>query len=205
MERIMNSQAYAKAKDPSQNFYASQKKTLEINPYHPLVKELNKRVVKDEKDEAAQDLARVMFETATLRLGFVIRDSLDFAKRIERMLRMSMGVDLHAAVELPEEEDEEEQREEKEEDEGRGGVRRSGVLVFLATPLLLTPPLPSSSSFSSLCSSSSSSSGSSTAACRSTPIDILSMRSIRFAKSRESRITKPNRNVAVSNITRAKS
>lgn len=115
MERIMNSQAYAKAKDPSQNFYASQKKTLEINPYHPLVKELNKRVVKDEKDEAAQDLARVMFETATLRSGFVIRDSLDFAKRIERMLRMSMGVDLHAAVELPEEEDEEEKKEETEE------------------------------------------------------------------------------------------
>jgi len=115
MERIMNSQAYAKAKDPSQNFYASQKKTLEINPYHPLVKELNKRVTKDAKDEAAMDLARVMFETATLRSGFVIRDSLDFAKRIERMMRMSMGVDLHAAVELPEEEDEEEKKEEPEE------------------------------------------------------------------------------------------
>merc|ERR1719427_1772391 len=61
------------------------------------------------------DLARVMFETATLRSGFVIRDSLDFAKRIERMMRMSMGVDLHAAVELPEEEDEEEKKEEPEE------------------------------------------------------------------------------------------
>merc|ERR550534_1085029 len=116
MERIMNSQAYAKAKDPSQNFYASQKKTLEINPYHPLVKELNKRVTKDAKDEAAMDLARVMFETATLRSGFVIRDSLDFAKRIERMLRMSMGVDLHATVDLPEDEEEEEKKEEETEE-----------------------------------------------------------------------------------------
>jgi len=116
MERIMNSQAYAKAKDPSQNFYASQKKTLEINPYHPLVKELNKRVNADAKDEKAKDLARVMFETATLRSGYNIRDSLDFAKRIERMLRMSMGVDLHATVDLPEDEEEEEKKEEETEE-----------------------------------------------------------------------------------------
>ncbi len=44
MERIMKSQAYAKAKDPTQDFYANQKKTLEINPRHPVIKELLKRV-----------------------------------------------------------------------------------------------------------------------------------------------------------------
>jgi len=111
MERIMNSQAYAKSKDPSQNFYATQKKTLEVNPYHPLIKELNKRVIASTEDDIAKDLAQVMFETATLRSGFVIKDSLDFAKRIERMLRISMGVDLHATVDLPEEADEDEEKE----------------------------------------------------------------------------------------------
>lgn len=40
MERIMKSQAYAKAKDPSQEFYAMMKKTFEINPRHPVIKEL---------------------------------------------------------------------------------------------------------------------------------------------------------------------
>merc|ERR1712142_1159456 len=103
MERIMNSQAYAKAKDPSNNFYATQKKILEINVYHPLVKELNKKVTADPEDQTAKDLVRVMFETATLRSGYTIKDSLDFASRIERMLRMSMGVDLDAKVDLPEE------------------------------------------------------------------------------------------------------
>lgn len=44
MERIMKSQAYAKMQDPTQNFYANQKKTLEINPRHPVIKELLKRV-----------------------------------------------------------------------------------------------------------------------------------------------------------------
>lgn len=119
MERIMNSQAYAKAKDPSSNFYASQKKTLEINVYHPLMKELNKRISTDAEDQTAKDLARVMFETATLRSGYVVKDSLDFAGRIERMLRLSMGVDPDAKVELPEEDEaaEEEATEEVKADD----------------------------------------------------------------------------------------
>jgi heat shock protein beta len=47
MERIMNSQAYAKPNDPMQSFYAQQKKTFEINPRHPVVRELLKRVEAD--------------------------------------------------------------------------------------------------------------------------------------------------------------
>jgi len=106
MERIMNSQAYAKTKDASNNFYATQKKILEINVYHPLVIELNKKITADPEDTTAKDLVRVMFETATLRSGYTVKDSVDFAARIERMLRMSMGVDLDAKVELPEEPEE---------------------------------------------------------------------------------------------------
>jgi len=120
MERIMNSQAYAKAKDPSTNFYATQKKTLEINVYHPLIAELKKKVAADPEDKTAKDLARVMYETATLRSGYNIKDSLDFAQRVERMLRLSMGVDLDAKVELPEDDEpaEEEAAEEiKAEDD----------------------------------------------------------------------------------------
>lgn len=123
MERIMNSQAYAKAKDPSSNFYATQKKILEINVYHPLVIELNKRMTADPEDKTALDLTRVMFETATLRSGYAIKDSADFAKRIESMLRLSMGVDPDAKAELPEEESAEEESTEEvkaEDDEEEG-------------------------------------------------------------------------------------
>merc|ERR1711937_223085 len=115
MERIMNSQAYAKSKDPANNFYATQKKTLELNVYHPLVQELHKRVLADEKDQAAADLARLLFETATLRSGYQIKDSLDFANRIERMMRISVGVDINAKVSLPEEDVAEEATEGSEE------------------------------------------------------------------------------------------
>ncbi|XP_074610216.1 endoplasmin-like [Acropora palmata] len=117
MERIMRSQAYAKRDDPSNEYYANQKKTLEVNPRHPLVKELLKRVETDKEDKTAKDLARVLFETATLRSGFMIKDSQDFAGRIERMLRLSMGVDLEATVDPDVEEPEEKEEEEKEGEE----------------------------------------------------------------------------------------
>ncbi|EDO45344.1 predicted protein [Nematostella vectensis] len=115
MERIMRSQAYAKSSDPSNEYYATQKKTLEVNPRHPLVKQLLKRVEENKDDQTAKDLSRILFETATLRSGYLVKDSADFAGRIERMLRLSMGVDLEEKVE-PEEEDEEAEKEEKEEE-----------------------------------------------------------------------------------------
>nr|AWI66278.1 glucose-regulated protein 94 [Mizuhopecten yessoensis] len=106
MERIMKSQAYAKAKDPTSEYYATQKKTLEINPGHPLIKELKTKV--EAEDAGAKDLALILYDTATLRSGFVIKDSADFAQRIEAMLRASMDIPMDAKVdELPDFEEEE--------------------------------------------------------------------------------------------------
>uniref|UniRef100_A0A6Q2YR99 Endoplasmin n=1 Tax=Esox lucius TaxID=8010 RepID=A0A6Q2YR99_ESOLU len=116
MERIMKAQAYQTGKDISTNYYASQKKTLEINPKHPLIKEMLKRVHTDAEDKTASDLAMVLFETATLRSGYQLQDTKAYGDRIERMLRLSMNVDLNEQVEEePEEEEPEEVAEEAEE------------------------------------------------------------------------------------------
>lgn len=117
MERIMKSQAYQKAKDSSQDYYSGQKKTMEINPRHPLVKELRNRVETDSDDQTTRDLAVVLFETATLRSGYVLQDTSGFADRIERMLRLSVDVSLDEQIEEWEEEDEEEAADEEEEEE----------------------------------------------------------------------------------------
>uniref|UniRef100_A0A8C1UQ89 Endoplasmin n=1 Tax=Cyprinus carpio TaxID=7962 RepID=A0A8C1UQ89_CYPCA len=98
MERIMKAQAYQTGKDISTNYYASQKKTLEINPKHPLIKEMLKRVQDNAEDQTAADLAVVLFETATLRSGYQLTDTKAYGDRIERMLRLSMNIDLDEQV-----------------------------------------------------------------------------------------------------------
>ncbi|KAK5968583.1 Glycoprotein 93 [Trichostrongylus colubriformis] len=121
MERIMKSQAYAKAKDPSQDFYANQKKTFEINPRHPVVKELLRRVLEDKEDKKAKDTALLLFETATLRSGYALTDQVGFAERIESVLRQSLDVAADAEVEAePVIEETEEPAEATEEPETEG-------------------------------------------------------------------------------------
>lgn len=111
----MKAQAYKKTEDSMNSFYATQKKTLEINPRHPLIKELNHRVQKNKEETTTKDLANVLFETATLRSGFSLQETSSFAERIERMLRLSLDVPLDAQVE-----EEPEPEPAKDEEEGEG-------------------------------------------------------------------------------------
>lgn len=46
----------------------------------------------DAEDQTAEDLAMVLFETATLRSGYQLADTKAYGDRIERMLRLSMNV-----------------------------------------------------------------------------------------------------------------
>ncbi|KAM9754269.1 endoplasmin [Menidia menidia] len=117
MERIMKAQAYQTGKDISTNYYASQKKTLEINPKHPLVKQMLSRVSADADDQTATDLAVVLFETATLRSGYQLADTKAYGERIERMLRLSMNVPLEEQVEEEPEEELEEPEDAADDDD----------------------------------------------------------------------------------------
>merc|ERR1711881_439564 len=79
MKRIMEAQAYKTRADSSQDFYAKQKQKLEINPRHPLIKNLNERIQADEDDEVAVRNAQHMFDTAALRSDYVIADKVEFS------------------------------------------------------------------------------------------------------------------------------
>jgi len=125
MERIMQAQAYARQDDAMNGFYLKQKKTLEINPKHPIMEELLKRVENDQLDEETIEIARVLFDTAALRSGFSLREPVDFATRIERVVRRNLGVDLEKQVEVQEEklplakdvEDQEDDEDEHDDEE----------------------------------------------------------------------------------------
>ncbi|XP_050068776.1 endoplasmin [Anopheles maculipalpis] len=94
MERLALANAHQKTDDPQRHYYLNQKKTLEINPRHPLMRELLRRVEVDTDDLVAKDMAVLMFNTATLRSGFQLPETADFADSIERMMRQTLGVSL---------------------------------------------------------------------------------------------------------------
>jgi len=99
MERIVTAQTHSKAQDVQREYYLNQKKVLEINPRHPLIKELLKRVDDGDKSEATVGIAKMMFRTATLRSGYMLKDTVDFAQSVEEMLRKTLGVPLDEPVE----------------------------------------------------------------------------------------------------------
>merc|ERR1711953_1054707 len=112
MQRIITSQTHAKQQDMQRDYYLNQKKAIEINPRHPLVKELLRRVEDNPEDAVAKDMALMMFNTATLRSGFMLKDTVAFALHIENMMRDTLGVSKDETVE-----DEENAEEEDDEDE----------------------------------------------------------------------------------------
>ena len=106
MERITRAQAYQKAGgDSSSQHFNSQKKILEINPGHPLIKELAKLVEEDADSRKASELVNLMFESATIRSGYELKDTAGFADRIEIMLRSALNISPNEQVdEEPEDE-----------------------------------------------------------------------------------------------------
>ena len=73
MQRIITSQTHAKQQDMQRDYYLNQKKAIEINPRHPLVKELLRRVEDNPEDAVAKDMALMMFNTATLRYKKIVK------------------------------------------------------------------------------------------------------------------------------------
>jgi heat shock protein beta len=119
-ERVMKAQSFQN-KDQVQMM--SGRKTLEVNPNHPVVVDLLNKVKADKENAAAMDTAQVLFQTALIESGYEIADPSALVSRVYRLMSKELGVDPDAPVkevEVPEgdeEEEEEEEEEEKEESE----------------------------------------------------------------------------------------
>jgi len=103
MQRIISSQTHSKTQDVQRDYYLTQKKTLEINPRHPIMKELLRRVEEDIEDPVSKNMALMMFQTATLRSGYMLQDANVFASHIDMMMQQTLGVSVD---EIEEEEEE---------------------------------------------------------------------------------------------------
>jgi len=82
-EKVMKAQAF-QSKD--QIGMMAGRKTLEVNPNHPVVVDLLAKVKANKEDASAVDSAQVLFQTALLESGYDIADPTSLVNRVYRLM-----------------------------------------------------------------------------------------------------------------------
>merc|ERR1712188_288161 len=122
-EKIMKAQAF---QNKDQLSMMSGRKTLEVNPNHPVVTDLLSKIKADKSDAAALDTAQVLFQTALIESGYEIADPSALVSRVYRLMSKELGVDPDAPIKEVEVPEEEEEAEEEDKDDSDSGDDDSG-------------------------------------------------------------------------------
>jgi HSP90 family molecular chaperone len=102
MEKINRAQAFANQEKAAS--YMLAKKTLELNPHHPVIKELLQRVKSaqaagEEVEPEVQEYGTLLYNMGLLNSGFMIEDPTSFINPLQKLLKVGFGLKKDAPIE----------------------------------------------------------------------------------------------------------
>ena len=100
MEKINRAQAFANQEKASS--YMLAKKTFELNPHHPVIKEMLQRVkaaAGGEVEEEVSEYGTILYNMALLNSGFLIENPDQFVAPMQKLLKLGFGLRKDAAIE----------------------------------------------------------------------------------------------------------
>jgi molecular chaperone HtpG len=87
MERIMKAQAL---RNSDTGMMGGSRKTLEINPEHPLLLDVKQRL---EKDQAAKHIIEMLYQTTLIDSGFSLDEPSKYAQQIYKLMSVGLGAE----------------------------------------------------------------------------------------------------------------
>jgi len=91
MQRYMKAQTVASGQELG-GLDSMNKVCMEINPNHPIIKDLNRMIKADKDGKETEDYAKLLFDVAGMTSGYDIEDMSGFAKRVTGLMS-SQAVD----------------------------------------------------------------------------------------------------------------
>ena len=97
MERIMKAQAL---RDTSMSTYMSSKKIMEVNPAHPIVREM--LAMTQSSDAAISDYVWLLYDTSILSSGFTLAEPTTFSERLYKLIQLGMKGEINEPTDVSE-------------------------------------------------------------------------------------------------------
>lgn len=116
MQRYMKAQTVASGQELG-GLDSMNKVCMEINPNHPIVKDLTKMVKNDQAGKEAEDFAKLLFDVAGMTSGYDVEDMAGFATRVMGLMASGSVEETPDAVVESEDKGLEETTEDKKDDD----------------------------------------------------------------------------------------